>query len=229
MSPGHFRGQPAAGQRAAPKGQAKEEKMTSGIKRASKGQLLQIAGMITQSIPPEISAAEAQHWIDDPEGLRLAISEALMPSADTSVVIRPPLSEWWVLYAACKQQFSNPREFTEEHFPLEPPAPDDDKWRIYEHYFPETVKGDDAYARLKEMGFRTMSGLRRAMEFLARNQHLQLDHPVVITAAWRNFQDGRLYVPVFDGADGKRLVRLRPLASRFGEECGWLVLERASR
>ncbi len=133
-------------------------------------------------------------------------------------------STWRSLLNACKQELVN-GEFTEEHYPLEPVADDENEWEICEHHFNETVTEEEAFRRLPELGYRLLGGPRRAMEFVAKNPDLQMDHPLVVTARWRR-PKGLWYAPVFYRDDGRRSLILDWLVVAFNPICGWLVLRK---
>ena len=128
------------------------------------------------------------------------------------------------LLADCRQSRVNPH-FNEENFPLEPVAPDEADWEVYEHHFEETVTGEEAFRRLEEMGYR-LCGPRRAMEFIAAHPDLQLDRSVIVTARWLD-SDGGWCAPIFYRHDGRRGLNLDCLGDDdFGSGCGWLVLHK---
>lgn len=141
------------------------------------------------------------------------------------------------LLAACKQNWVHD-DFTEEHFPLEPVAPDEADWEVYEHHFDREISGLRVFAELENRGYR-LCGPRRAMEFVAENQDIQLDHPLIIPTCWKSHDGNIWHVPLF----GKRypisggcdliLCNLghhyRPgfvLFHDFDPDHGWLVLRR---
>jgi hypothetical protein len=128
------------------------------------------------------------------------------------------------LLLACRQYWVSP-SFNETNYPLEPVAPDEDEWEVYKYHFETKVKSEEIFLRLEEMGYRLLGGSRRAMEFIAENHDLQLDHPFVITARWQA-PDGIWCAPiaVHDGA--KHLLGLLNLKGEFDSLFGWLVLRR---
>lgn len=138
-------------------------------------------------------------------------------------------SLWQTLLAACQQDEVDP-DFNEANFPLEPVAPDEAEWEVYEHHFLRTVRGRMAFRGIERLGYR-YCGPRRAMEFVAAHPDLQLDHPLVVTARWQDL-DGNWYAPVFYRDDDERDLRLGFLAYDFGPRYaryGWLVLRKRQK
>lgn len=128
------------------------------------------------------------------------------------------------LLAACRQGWVNP-DFNEANFPLEPVAPDEDDWEVYEYHFKDVVTGEQAMKELEAMGYRLLGGSRRGLEFLAKNSDLQMDHPLVITARWQD-RDGDWCAPIANRSDDGRFLGLGYLDNDFSPDCGWLVLRK---
>ena len=133
------------------------------------------------------------------------------------------------LLSACKQVWVNDN-FNENNFPLEPAAPDESEYEVYEHHFDKTVKGMDVFKKLEDIGYR-LCGPRRAMGYIA-NGHLndQLAHPLIITARGQGSTDyWYAYAPVFeifDGNYGGCCLVLVSLDRDFDPFYGWLVLRK---
>ncbi len=128
------------------------------------------------------------------------------------------------LLAACRQGWVNP-DFNEANFPLEPVAPDEDDWEVYEYHFKDVVTGEQAMKELEAMGYRLLGGSRRGLEFLAKNSDLQMDHPLVITARWQD-RGGDWYAPFASRGGGRRGLILNYLGFDFSPVYGWLVLRK---
>lgn len=169
----------------------------------------------------EINRRIVGHW-----GILRDIAEALGAGRVTEEQLRRAIFQ--SLLAACRQDLVEP-EFTEKHYPLEPVAPDEDKWEVVEHKFDGKMKGEDAFTELRAMGYR-LCGPRRAMEFIAAHPDLQLDHPLMVTARWQDPKDGWC-APVFSRArEVGRYLYVERLDRDFGDDFrpgfSWLVLKK---
>jgi len=186
----------------------------SGEKIASRGQLLQLAGMLAQDVPTDLPGDVAQKWIDNPSAMREAVRSMLWPQ--------------WVktfqgLLATCKQDEVDYR-FNEGHFSLEPVAPNEDDWEVHEHFFSASVDGLKAFGALEQLGNYQPCGPRRAMTFIATHLHDQLENDLVVTTRW--YWGVNWWTPVFCGNGSKRILKLQRLNRKFGPCDGWLVLRR---
>lgn len=130
------------------------------------------------------------------------------------------------LLADCKQDFIS-HNFKEKYFPLEPIAPDEDKWEVCEYHFKTKITGQDAFRELRKMGYRLLDGSRRAMEYMAAKRNINIEYSLIITACWQ-FPDHQWYAPVFHQGGGIRYVETVNLdrSKRFGPSFGWLVLRK---
>jgi hypothetical protein len=168
-----------------------------------------------------VEAVIARGGTDD-DLRRILTNKTLVARIANLIVVKPVVATFQSLLAACQQDGVHP-DFIEEHFPLEPVAPDEDEWEVYEHRFEETMNGEEAFRRLEGLGYR-FCGVRRAMEFIA---DLRLNHPLIVTVRWQDPCDHYWYVPVFDQGGVERVLDLRFLANGFEPHyCRWLVLRK---
>lgn len=134
---------------------------------------------------------------------------------------------WQELLDACQQKYVSPF-FNEENFPSEPVASDEAEWEAYEHHFSEVVAGETVFRRLEELGYK-LCGPCRAMEFIASNPTIQLDHPLVVTTQ-KQGKNGIWYVPIFSWVTEFQTIDpiliLGNLDHKFYPQCGWLVLRK---
>lgn len=129
------------------------------------------------------------------------------------------------LLAACKQDWFSPY-FNEKYFPLEPIAPDESKWEIYEHHFNQQVNGPNAFKRLEELGYRLCGGTRRAMEYVANGHYdIQLNHRLIVTVRWQ-YSPGDWFAPVFYSYRNERRLDISYFDNTFDSDDGWLVLRK---
>lgn len=98
-------------------------------------------------------------------------------------IMAKPASEWQTLLGACQQHKVHP-EFNERNFPLEPVAPDEMEWEVYELELKESIRGEATFEKLQKLGYR-LCGPRRAMEFIAAAPDHQLHHSLIVTARWQ--------------------------------------------
>lgn len=179
------------------------------------------------------SGAEVQRRLIERWGLLRDIAEALDDPQLTEDRLRAmhPLfykkdpKTFIHLLSLCRLDSVHPDNFNEEHCRLEPVAPDEADWEVYEHHFSGTMNGEVAFHELQKLDYRLLNGSRRAMEFLAIHPDIQIHHPLIITARWQN-SEGEWFVPIA-GRDGvKRDLRLSWLDEDFDLNYGWLVLRR---
>ena len=117
------------------------------------------------------------------------------------------------LLVACKQSWFN-SDFNENNFPLESISSDELDWEVHEYRFDRTVNGLDAFKKLKKLGYR-LCGPRRAMEYIAKNPDIQLNHPLITTVHWE-FSKGFWCAPVFNRNYDKRYLNFYGLDDDFG-------------
>jgi len=154
-----------------------------------------------------------------------AIVEGKFPSEVEPSTFQKLLAACWLGYVDS--------HFSEERFPLEQIAPDEDEWEVYEHHFYEPhfgsfVDGERALKELEAMRVcRLLNGPRRAMEFFARHHAgIQVGHPLIITGHWEAKESCDRVVPVFDCRYQQNELRLERLRRHFEQRYGWLVLRR---
>ncbi|MFA5413122.1 MAG: hypothetical protein WC348_01080 [Patescibacteria group bacterium] len=185
-------------------------------KKIKTDQFAELAAAVIRNLPRGITPEMAQYWIIHNFELELALKGALAASL--------PVINFRRLLDMCKQDWVNP-DFNEANCPLEPVAPDEHYWEVYEHHFDRMMTGEEAFAELEKLGYRLLGGLRRAMEFIAAHPDIQLDHPLIITARWQ-IQDGVWYAPVARRHGGERDLGLNCLDRDFSPNFGWLVLRK---
>ena len=172
----------------------------------------------------EISRRLIGHW-----GLLRDLAVALGTGAVREAQVRRLIGKTFKsLRSACRRiQFDS--NFTEENFPLEPLAPDEDDWVVHVHDFDRVVPPERAFDELKRLGYRLLGGSRRAMEFIATYSDpglVGLDRPLVITVRRESLPGERNWlVPVFVRRGNGRRLDVEYLASA-REGYGWLVLKK---
>lgn len=138
---------------------------------------------------------------------------------------------WKYLFSGC-QQHQRSLYFSYENFWLEPPLPDEEKWEVYSYTFRDpsdemTVK--QYLDELLDKGFRHLGGVRRAMEWIAKNPKAQLRHDIAVTALDQARKEyGTAQIPIFTvNGDKKRCVTIVLTTKNLAEissEIKWLVL-----
>lgn len=129
--------------------------------------------------------------------------------------------------AACKQSSVNEicGGFTEENFPLEPVADDENEWKVCEHCFLKEINGFDAFRQLEEDPGYRFCGPRRAMEYVAEHPDGQLNYSLIVTTRV-NLNACVCYVPIFHRTNDQRGLDIFKLDADFGPSYSWLVLKR---
>ena len=138
------------------------------------------------------------------------------------------------LLDACHQTDHRHPDFTESRWPLEPVAVDEADWEVVEHYLTKTGtlnRGVKHLEKLADKGeIRMLVGSRRAMEYIARHQKAQLDHPIILPLRARDSSDDWC-LPVFrrNWCSWRRELDLDGTGNRFPPHYGWLVIKRKQK
>ena len=135
----------------------------------------------------------------------------------------PPFAE---LLAACNQDGGVSKFFTEENFPLEECEKNEEyetEVRVFRSFKPLSDLG--SFNLLQMAGFRAC-GPRRAMEYIAEHQDIQLSAPIIVTTSWMDPESGKTQVPVFCAESEKRCLQVVNFELAHREYRHWLVLFR---
>ena len=133
------------------------------------------------------------------------------------------------LLTACRMGYID-EKFNERNFPLEPVVEDAEKWKMRILTFKSNMNGLIFFDRLKRWGYRYRPcGPRQAMEYIAANPGLQLENPLVVTAFWKNQENGCLYAPIFVEEYGLRNLDIHEIDRDFEPTEGFLVLEKIGK
>jgi len=133
------------------------------------------------------------------------------------------------LLTACRMGYID-EKFNEKNFPLEPMIEETEKWKMRILTFKSNMNGLIFFDRLKKWNYRYRPcGPRQAMEYIATNSDLQLENPLVVTAFWKNQEDGCLYAPIFVEEYGLRNLDIHEIDRDFEPTEGFLVLEKIGK
>jgi hypothetical protein len=157
--------------------------------------------------------------------LRSVIWDDYEPRALPGLVVPPTFEE---LIVACGQD--GRRDFSEKLWPLEPVMDDEVDWKMVEYHFNDTVDGTEGLRRLDELAkegkIRLPAGSRRAMQWIAANPNVQVDHRVILPLSAKHPKSYQRCLPVFFRWNTSRTpyLRLSSVKCKFNSHCGWLVL-----
>ena len=138
------------------------------------------------------------------------------------------------LLKACHQNGYCNSDFTEDRWPLESIAADENDWEVVGHYLTKTGALEDGVKQLEKLAtkgeIRLLTGSRRAMEYIAAHPDAQLDHPIILPLRAQDSSDFWC-LPVFYGywIGRQRGLNLCSTGITFDSGYGWLVLRKRQK
>lgn len=142
-------------------------------------------------------------------------------------------SEWQRLLETC-YQIKVDSDFTEDRWPLEPIAADEDEWEVVKHRFANPVTGEEGLRQLEDLAansngqIRLLQGSRRAMEYVVKNPDIQLYTSLIIPLR-AQCSDNCWYLPIFSGVwfnGNPHFLSLFSPSAVVEPTIGWLILRK---
>jgi len=86
------------------------------------------------------------------------------------------------------------------------------------------IHSDDVESEMKRLNLKPV-GIRRAMEYIAKNPGAQMVHPLAVFGSqWKHEDNRQVAIPYFFGREGERYISVRWLNSSFNENVHFLVV-----